>query len=396
MTDTLYHIPAVNFARLEKEIERLNKRAEKLETDPVILTVHSEEKHVCTDELWGTEYTEVSFICSVEGAAPQIEGFTFIASIQPVDEDENLVREVPGQRCPQQYRTADMSCDHCQINVLRKSVFILKNEFGEYRQVGRNCLQDYLGGVSPESLLGRAEYMMDFAKLARDAEESDWGCGTGIRCVPINQFVITCAAVIQKLGWMSRSKAYGGNATADIAWDICVNPSGRIGFARDNGLKVTADNITLAEQAVEWASKIDETNAPNNYLHDVGVCCRQQYVTSDRAGYVGSVLQAYQRHLAEQQPVTDSTSNHVGTVDERCAFSDLTISENRELEANDFGPRRLIKFTDPNGNILVWFTSTAPDWVKVGEKVTIEARVKEHGDFQGVNQTIIKLVKPAK
>ena len=392
MTDspTLYHIPAVNFPRLEREIKRINKRATRLETKPVTLKVHDEERIIRTDSFWNTEYEEVFFVCSVEGAAPQVEGYRLIAVIQPIEGGENLVREVPGEKCPQRFRTSDMICEHCNVIRQRNSIFIMANEFGEYRRIGRNCLQDYLGGISPESLLGRAEYMMDFADLARNAEESEWGYGgsAGIRCVPINQFVITCSAIIQKLGWMSRSKAYEGNATADIAWDICTNPCSQFGFARDHKLKVTEADKTLAERAVEWASKIKE-DAPNNYLYDVGVCCRQQYVTWDRAGYVGSVLQAYQQHIEE---FSDLRSSHVGTVDKRCKFADVNVSADKAIEADSFGPRRLIIFTDPNGNILNWFTSKTPEWVKVGDKVTIEAYVKKHNNFRGVDQTLINRV----
>jgi hypothetical protein len=398
MTDmpTLYHIPATNFARLEKEIEKINRRAARLETEPVKLQVHANEHVTRTDTLFDLEYEEIFFVCSVEGAAPQIEGYTLVASIQPVEGGENLVREVPGQKCPQQFRTADMSCDHCQINVQRKSVFIIQNEFGEYRQVGRNCLQDYLGGTNPESLLGRAEYMMDFAKLARDAEEREWGSHGGPVCVPINHFVAMCAILIQKLGWMPRSKSMEGQATADIAWSMCVDPRSRRDFVRDKDLKATMKALLDAEHSVDWAAKIDPESAPNNYLHDLGVCCRQQYVTHDRAGYVGSVLQAYQRYveeeLAKSQPDT-SGSQHVGTEGEKGEFADLTITVNKELEPNQYGKRCRIEFSDPKGNVLNWFTKTAPEWVKVGDKVTISAIVKKHDEFRNIKQTTIKNVK---
>ena len=87
MTDspTLYHIPAVNFPRLEREIKRINKRATRLETKPVTLKVHDEERIIRTDSFWNTEYEEVFFVCSVEGAAPQVEGYRLSAVIQPIE-----------------------------------------------------------------------------------------------------------------------------------------------------------------------------------------------------------------------------------------------------------------------------------------------------------------------
>ena len=392
MSGELYHIPAINFARLDKEIERLNKRAAKLETEPVVLQVHAEEHVTRTDEFWDTEYEEIYFVCSVEGPAPQIKGYTLIASIAPVEgseDNKNLVREVPGQKCPKQFRTTDMSCDHCQVNVRRKSVFLLKNEFGEYRQVGRNCLQDYLGGADPEALLGRAEYMFSFAKVARDAEDREWGKSVE-RCVPINQFVITCQAVIQKLGWIPRSKAAPGElSTSDIAWSICTDPKSNRDFAREKELKVTPESHALAEDAVNWASEIKD--ADNNYLHDLGVCCRQQYVTKDRAGYVGSVLQAYQNSLNQQ--VDESNSSHFGVEGQKSVL-ELTVTGIRNLEAGKFGPQKLIQFLDQSGNVFNWFTGSSPKWVQIGGTVTVNATIKKHDEYKGVKQTILKLVKP--
>ena len=405
-TPTIYKIPAVNFPRLEAEVAKMNRKAERLETAPVKLETHGQEVHTLEDGLLGSEYTETYFLCTIEGDAPQLEGYILVAEIRPVeDDDENVIREVPGQRCPKQFRTTAMDCDHCQKKARRKSIFIVKNEFGEFVRVGRTCLQDYLGGTNPESLIKRAEYMMDFERLAKDASDPEWGkqaiTKSAPLAVPINRFVIACAVIIRKLGWVSKTQAWeqgGARSTASIAWDICVNhhlPAVREMVEKEE-LKASGKESLEAAQAIEWAEGIDPENAKNTYLHDLGVCCRQAYVTWDRAGYVGSLINAYRRHLsdleAEKNAAIESSSEYQGKVGERADFS-LCVSEIKPLP-QDFGnPRNLIVFQDDTGNVFTWFTGPVPDWAEIGSTHGVTAKVKNHRDFQGVKQTVLSHVR---
>lgn len=399
---TIYKVPAVNFARLEAEVEKMNKRAERLETEPVVLRTHGTEVRTLRDALLDTEYFEETFLCTIEGAAPQLEGYFLIAEIKPVENEENLVREVPGQQCPKQFRTTDMRCDHCHTLRNRKSVFIVANEFGEFVRVGRSCLQDYLGGKSPEALIKRAEYMMDFDELVRNAVDPEWGPSqTKYVAVPTSRFVQACAVVIRKMGWVSRTQAHAGEgrATADIAWDICVHCSRDDvrKMVEQQKLQVNGDDAIDAERAIEWAEKIDPENAPNNYLHDLGVCCRQKHVTWERAGYVGSVINAYRRHLADQardeQQAQESASEYLGTVGETGEFS-VRIMEIKPLQPFGNTPKNLIVFNTAAGDVLCWFKSgDVPEWAKIGSEVTISGRIKSHKEFNGVKQTNLIYVK---
>jgi hypothetical protein len=288
-----------------------------------------------------------------------------------------------------------MDCDHCGHKRKRSKVYVLKNEFGEYKQVGSTCVADFLGHTHPETLLGRAEYMISFDSLVSEAQDEGWGGSGGPICVSIDHFVAATSVIIRKLGWLPRSQAGDmEQATADCAWMICTQNDRHVQeFVRKAELHTEQEDLDLARAAVKWASEIDPENAPSTYLHDLGVACRQSYVTWKLAGYTASVIQAYKRHLEQELKRKQSAkSEHIGVIDERMTC-ELTIIGEKPLEPNQYGPRTMVTFVDTSGNIVKWFTGKCPKWVNVGEKVTLAFTVKKHDEFQGQKQTIINRPK---
>ena len=388
-----YRIPAVNFPRLQEEIEKLNKRATKLNMEPVKLAIVKTETVTRKDELLGFEYQETYHFCTVEGETPHLAGWRLIAAVEPVG-DERLIREVPGRECPVQYRTTDFHCDQCHTTRQRKAIFVLQNEdTQEYKQVGSTCIADFLGGASPEGLLGSAEYVFNFVSLAGEAQEEGWG-GGGKRAVPIQHFVRVVSIIHRRLGYVSRTAAREGmsQATADLAWSLCTSPSADWRkFVEDNNLFPEEVDLRVADTALEWAAAITPQLAKSNYLHDLGVCCRQDHVTSDRAGYVSSVIQAYNFNL-EKQAKPSTNSIHLGEVGKRREFTLTIVSLNSS--DGQWGAVTKVTFKDEANNAVIWWASGCPAWLVTGETVKVIATVKKHGEYRGVKQTELKIVKP--
>ena len=398
MCERTYRIPAINFPRLESEIEKLNKRAAKLNTEPVVLTTLETVVEKKRNDVIGFDYEETYYVCTVTGAAPKLAGWTLVAVIDPVAAGENMVREVPGQICPVNFRTTNMHCDHCGVMRRRNAIFVLKHEDGEHKQVGRNCIADFLGHDHPESLLSRAEYMFSFDKLIGEATEECWGCGHGPVLVPTTEFTAVAAIVIRRLGWLPISKAGEfEQPTANIVWDICTRPHDRHIRELIVKEKIHAEerDVTQAVDAVTWAAALDPANESSTYLHDLGVCCRQNYVDHRRRGFVASVIQAHQRVLNELQMKNSPTnvSKHVGEIDKRQVFPDLLILSLVPYMSGIYN-KTLVTFHDPDGNVIIWRASGKPEWLKLGDKFTVKATVKKHGDYQGVNQTEVSRVEP--
>jgi hypothetical protein len=85
-----------------------------------------------------------------------------------------IVREVPGQVVPAEYRSEDATCAHCQTARYRKQTFIVAHEDGRTARVGRNCLADFLG-INPETILRSAEWVQTVRGLG---DEEGYGGGS--------------------------------------------------------------------------------------------------------------------------------------------------------------------------------------------------------------------------
>lgn len=403
----VYSIPAVNMTRLQEEIEKMNKRAAKLRCPPIKLTVIETYTVKKKNLALNFEYEEVYHRCTVEGEAPKLNGWTLVAVLEPQPNAEMLVREVPGQTCPKRFRQTNLRCDHCEKVRRRNAVYVLKRDDDLHKQVGKQCLADFLGHTDPESLVAGAEYLMDFAKLAKDAEDEGWG-GLGKRAervVAINEFVAVASICLRRLGWVPRSQKdteydYGDDSkmpTADIAWQVCTQPNEKYTkeLIEKKNLVAEGRDIELAHQAVEWASKIDPMTAESTYMHDLGVCCRQASVTWKTHGFVASVVNAYNRHLMKQiaKETPKKASQHVGKEGERQTFAGLKCVGIHPYMSGPY-QKTLFRFTDEHGNVLVWKASGQPDWVELNKEYNVLATVKKHDAYNSVPQTIIERVKP--
>jgi hypothetical protein len=112
-----------------------------------------------------------------------------------------------------------------------------------------------------------------------------------------------------------------------------------------------------------------------------------------------SAVAAYQREQSklkrvELQRQNDSASEYVGKLGERSNFT-VTFESSRVVSAgytyND-PDVVMYKFKDEAGNILVWFTGSAPGDFSIngsGSKYSVRATVKRHQEYRGIKQTVV-------
>lgn len=93
--------------------------------------------------------------------------------------------------------------------------------------------------------------------------------------------------------------------------------------------------------------------------------------------------QAAQARFAEKAAEDAKVSRHVGRVGDRCSF---TVTVERVIVVDGYyGTMHVNILRDEQGNVLVYRGNR---WNQ-GETLTVKARVKEHGEFRGVKQTIL-------
>jgi hypothetical protein len=223
---TTFRVPESNLSKLQERIGKLAKRAVKLNCEPPVLTVGERETVEYRDED-GFAKIRHYFSVEVKGTAPKLNGWEFVAVLQPVaDEDGkelgNILRNVPGceHSVPENYRAAESRCEHCNTWRRRNETFVLRSDAGVWKQVGRNCLADFLGHASPERYAAMAEILFDAADLAGLAEDEDWEGGhRHINRFAAEEVLAVASTAVRTVGWTSRKVArefQKSKATADL------------------------------------------------------------------------------------------------------------------------------------------------------------------------------------
>jgi hypothetical protein len=390
----LYEIPLHRFDHLADTIVKLNRRAIKLGCAPITITKGREFiKDVTT--LNGPETHKVRFCkAALQGDAPVLNGWKLIGTIQHLEEVGAILRAVPGEVIPEQYRGAEPGCDHCRANRRRLDTFIVRHQDGTVKQVGRDCLADFLGHDNPHDLARYAE-LVALAGEACCAEEKDRG-GSSTWLFDVVEFLAYCAVAIRQNGWTSRKDAaevLGRTSTADQASALMFPIPGYQVPAEDYP---TDQDRREAEAAVVWAKDLNPTN---DYEHNVKAYAESGLMDLRAVGIVASMTPGYRRELEKQlETKRSANSQYVGTVESREVFRDLTVLARIGIESQ-YGIAWLTKFLDPAGNTLIWFGTgvyrdqEGRDQVfEIGKSYTVKATVKEHAEYKGSKQTKVNRV----
>lgn len=367
-----YRVPVENMRKLREKFDKINRRAERLGCPPVELKRVGAESENCFEA--GVKAIRHYAIVEVIGVAPQIDGWTFVGVIDHAGE-VNVLRLVPGETAPEEYRTAAPVCDHCGTRRMRNMTYVLRKG-DDHKQVGSSCLQDFLGH-DPHQAAAYAGLLFDAVEMC----ESFMGMGH-VSGWALDQYLAHVSYAIRSYGWVSRAQAenYLLTATADTAMARMLD-------LRHSDLD--GSDLELAEKAIEWAKGFGED--VDDYKWNLHAVAENGYVTSRTAGLAASMIPAYLRELERQRQAKAST--HFGVVGERGRF-ELTLTGEVQGIYGGRWTSYLHRFVDADGNIAVWFSSKPTD-LEPNRTYKIEARVKGHDVYKGVPQTVLTRCKIA-
>lgn len=389
----VFLIPTDNLSELNSKLAKLNKRAAKLDVAPVTITEHE------VIEIKGQRKGEViqKQYIAVKGQSPKLAGWQFVATLEH-DENGVILRRLPtyeGAADLMPYRDASPeNCDHCHLRRRRNDTYVIEHDNGSLKQVGSNCLVDFLGGQSPEQIARWCSYVADFID---GIDESDHEGSNGPQ--PQKRYDVTfylthVACMIRTYGWKSRGQAqYSGGATADAANDNIYYQATQ---KKDQGVPMWTDPIEADEAtavaAIEWVKTLTETDLENDYLYNLYTSLKGESIPATLFGIAASGISAHARAIEKaikrQLRAEKPESQHIGTVGQRETFT-LTITKihwiaDRYSYNDDSKP--LIIMLDPSGNEVKWFASRLPgvgdtgnDPI-VGGTYEVKASVKRHED----------------
>jgi hypothetical protein len=394
-----YRIPEGNLDGLRARLLALNKKALKLGVPPVLLTETGRADEPYTVEnAWGERITHYRTWVTVdlEGVAPKLAGWSFVATLDHASEAGVILRTVPGETLPAAYREALPTCDHCRTVRKRHETFVVRHETGLLKHVGRDCLADFLGHKDPHALAAWASLLGAFATVASGAEEEGFfGGGYASTKFGVSYFTTVTVAMVERWGWLSRSKARetDGWATADrvVGWLYAKTEKGREHFK----LTLTDAHAAEAAKVIEWARGLRAARGADlsDYEHNLVVVMEGEALDAKNAGIAASAVTAYRRAMEREverreRAAGEALSEHFGTIGKRATFT-LTVLACIETEGGMYGPTFIYKFRDAAGNRATWFSSRFLGDLTTGSTWRIKATVKAHEVYKGSKHTIL-------
>lgn len=426
-------IPETNLPTLREAIEKLGKKASRLGLPTIAISTGTPKDvaFVSTDadkryySKWDekehgslTQWEQkgrvryVRYIpATIEGQKPHLGGWNFVATLQHMEGDGgehvNMLRTVPGfeGQLPKEYRTASPEhCDHCNRRIAsRKETFIVQHESGAWKQVGRNCTQDFLGGLDPHLVAKQLEMILSACSAASSAEEGGFGGGGGLFRYSMMEFLGVVSMLVRKEGWISRGRARqleGVESTASAALRYLGPPphdykARAQHFAWIDANPVEQQDQDVAAKAFAYAREDLADKDRNDYEHNLYVACMQSSVDDRIAGITASLISYYVREI-ERQTLKEvelrktATSTFVGTEKERLTLQ-VTVLKIITCEGS-FGTSLLHRMITSDGNVVVWFATGSTDGLSVGTTAFVKATVKKHEERSCVKQTCLTRV----
>lgn len=375
-----FSIPAFRRVDIQKRLEKLAKKAVKYGNGDISFSFGDTVIREVTTEYGkrSVEYIDVS----VSGDAPKISGWEFLARVELLGGDENLIHHVPGNETilEDSFRVHDGHCDHCNTDRLRNDVYVMSDGVKQIA-IGRSCLRDFLGIDDPKSIVNRAQF---FEEL-RAIQDEDFSAGFSSNgYYDLKEVLIVAAGFIRTKGYVSKAKrAETGYETTGESVRCCIG-------------NVTGYELETSNEDREWANKTleffrNELSFGNDYMDNIRVLVKQDIVKSQHVPIISSAVIAVQRKLAEKND-DQKESNFVGSVKERLRDYDLTIEKIIFLGSSQWGPSYLHLMKDANGNSFSWITSNKLQESE-GSTIKVDGTVKTHKVYNNTKQTVLTRVK---
>jgi hypothetical protein len=398
-----YRIPEANLSTLQSRMDKLARRCVRIKVEPPKLTVGAFEEVKYRNEAGFDRMRRVYTVTLESAGRPKINGYEFAAVISPVTDEDgkligNVMRRVPGFEgdIPEKFREATNYCDHCKTARYRLETFVIANEQG-YRQIGRNCLANYLGLTDPSTLAAIAEILIDADELAEMSERDGFGGGSIMERIPMDDVLTVAASAIRLYGWLSNKSAmeHGKTSTSGRVREwIYGNAKSREQW--EHKLIATDEDKALAANTYEWLQSLS-IHTQDDYRYNLALLAQSVSVSAKNFGIAVSAINAYSKEKEFEirrnaRIESDSKSNFMGTIGERITLENTTVLYHTTFESQ-FGVSHFYKMKSGD-NIIVYFAST--EMFEQGEVIpSMSARVKKHENRvdkynpDGVKQTII-------
>jgi hypothetical protein len=406
MINETYTIPAFNKIDLELRIKKFNKRAKKLNVNPLKISFDNEQMFPMSIDVGKDSFghpiskeIQVKHIdATVDYEIPIIEGWELISNFDAnQDSDGNIVvftSTVPNKELPEKFmEKSEIHCDHCGHIRFRKKSFLLRNvESNEYKEVGSTCIKDFFGW-NPKGFLFAATWnypgMFSF-DMPKDLDSfRSYGYDTG---VDFDKFMTMTSAVIRKHGWVSRALAKQKDLVStacEVGHQLFEKPKEKHKISPDDNDK------KIAAATIAWFTELDAGN--NDYFHNCKKVVKLSFVPFKMEGVAASMIQTYNRETFRGEEkvrlkAENKESDFFGKLNDRIKGLVVKVVYKQHIES-DFGISTLYIFVnEETGNKFKTFYSGSKWELGKNDMVVITGTIKKHDEYKGEKSTMLNRV----
>lgn len=380
-----YYIYEGNLEALNKKLQNIQKKCSKYNCHFHYEELGEEYRDVKDDD--GFEFTARFILVDVEGVAVCEEGWRVVGVIDHKTE-MNVINLIDGsfsEKIPEHFYYSDPVCEHCNTKRRRKTtILIYHKERKEFRQVGKQCLKEYTGGLDADMV----SYMYQYIQSAEEFE-SHPVFDYRIMNYPVDTVVAYAAYDVKCRGYIS-SYSEDDKSTREEVYDNLTSTL----FHIPDTCKDEIDQE--AEDALEYIRNLDVSDM-DEYMHNLKACASGQYIETKYLGILVSLIPTYHRYLRDKayqerikKEAEMSTSEYVGQLGDK-ADVDVEICYKVSEWPGEWGATYLYKILDTDGNVYMWYSSRYfgdnPEWKK------IKGTIKSHQEYRGIKQTILTRCK---
>ena len=396
----VYTVAEWNLPIITNKISKLNQKALKyncalievniLDTRSIVDPEHQDR--VASEGAENLPHITVYDI-TIVGEGPKIAGWKFVGTMDHFTfPGQVVIQTVPGEVVPPQYFHSDGACDHCNKIRTRKETFVVENEDGTHKQVGRQCLKDFLG-VDPQRI---AWYLTSLYKFVSELTEEACMGGGGSREIYYDhdRLLQVTAAIIERKGWVAKSAANEDNQpTSSLVMYYFNRPwvAKEIPFWEEFKASLDADNPKYAEETIKAREWLKTQTQANEYMHNLHLIDEADRVPSKMVGYWVSVMAAYHRDQdrlnAIEYEKKANLNEYYGVIKERKEM-EITVVKKRYFDGQ-WGTTTMVTMRTTEGNTIIWFANTDVQMDK-GEKYKVKATISDHSEYNEWKQTKVK------
>jgi hypothetical protein len=404
-TKSIYQIWEQNLEGLRHQLDILNRRATKLGVPPIVLRETGNVEVFEHRNEYTNLVTHTSRRIEVEltGATPKFEGWTLAATLEHTEEG-NIIRKVPSCAVNlMPFKSCKPNCEHCNLIRNRRDTYLVLHDTGTVKQIGHDCIRDFLGHKSPQHLAAMAELLFSAGELCGLGEDYE-GCGggSGERILSARTFLGYCARAIRQFGYVSR-KAENEDphktSTKSLVFEWLFPPreerhrksmAAKYCLPGEKWPTPSDDDFALVDAAREFVvDRLSVKTDLNEFENNILIAAKLESLELRTCGIAAYVVEYYRRETerAAEQAKKQATANntHFGELKKRYRGLELTYLGCFSFDSQ-FGTTYIHRFENAEGQRLVWKTGTELGYAD-GHKVKATFTVKEHGDWKGWAQT---------